>query len=185
MQEQHTRFVSEMRECILLHETNPNLASLKLEVSLYEDCESSLPLESSFVNDIPYTDLEEVPDSPLTSSSLVTLSSTSTPVGTTVSALTLHASPLPLAQCTGLEMGESYMGDVTVLEHDFSTWLKEHILVESHLEEGPFAELCNDSLVVGATPSDHIDQICTEPLDSTPHFIPPPSQHLLPPACIP
>ena len=42
--EQHTRFVSKMRECGLLHETDPNLASPRLEVSLYEDYESSLPL---------------------------------------------------------------------------------------------------------------------------------------------
>jgi len=93
MHEQHTRFVSEMRECGLLYETDPNLTSTRLEVSLYEDCESSLPLESSFVDDIPYTDLEEAPDPPLTSSSLLALSSTSTPIGITVNALTLHASP--------------------------------------------------------------------------------------------
>ena len=66
IQEQHTRFVSEMRECGLLHEIDHNLASPRLEASLYEDCESSLPLESSFADDIPYTDLEEAPDSPLT-----------------------------------------------------------------------------------------------------------------------
>jgi len=42
--EQHMRFVSEMRECGLLHGTDPNLASTRLEVSLYEDYESSLPL---------------------------------------------------------------------------------------------------------------------------------------------
>ena len=80
-----------------MHEIDPNLASPRLKVSLYDDCKSSLPLESSFVDDIPYTDLEEAPDPPLTSSSLVALSSTSTPIGTIVSALTLHASPLPFA----------------------------------------------------------------------------------------
>ena len=35
-----------------------------------------------------------------------------------VSDSTLLASPLPLAQCTGLEMGEISEGDVTVLEDD-------------------------------------------------------------------
>ena len=151
-----------------MHETDPSLASPRLEVSLYEDGESSLPLEPSFVDDIPYTDLEEAPDSLLTSSSLVAPSSTSTRMRTTVSALTLHAFPLPLAQCTGLEMVEPYKGDVVVLEDDFPTWSKEPILVESYLEE-----LCDDSLVVGAAPSiDHIDQICTEQLDSTPILFP-------------
>ena len=110
MHEQHTRFVSEMRECGLLHEIDPNLASPRLEVSLCEYCESSLPLESSFVDDIPHNNLEEAPDPLLTFSSPVAPSSTSTPIGTTVSTLTLHASPFPLAQHTRLEMGEPYGG---------------------------------------------------------------------------
>ena len=41
-------------------------------------------------------------------------------------------------------------------------------MVESYLKEAPFEELCDDSLVVGAAPSiNHIDLICTEPLDLT------------------
>jgi len=152
-----------------LHEIDPNLASPRLKVSLYDDCKSSLPLESSFVDDIPYTDLEEPSDPHLTSSSLVAPSSSTAPISTNISALTLRGSPLRLAQCTGLEMSEPYKGDVTVLEDDFPTRLKEPILVESHLEEAPFDELYDDSLVVGATASfDHIDPICTEPLESTP-----------------
>ena len=68
----------------------------------------------------------------------------------------------------GLEMSEPYRGDVTVLEDDFPTWSKEPILVEPQLEEAPFEDLCDDSLVVGAIPSiDYTDPICTEPLDST------------------
>jgi len=118
-----------------LHETDLSLTSPRPEVSVYEDGESSLPLESSFVDDMPYIDLEEVPDPLLTSSSLFAPSSTSTPISTNINALALHASTLPLAQCTRLEMGELYRGDVTVLEYDFSTWSKEPILVEPHLEE--------------------------------------------------
>jgi len=49
MYEQHTRFVSEMRECDLLNEIDPNLVSPRLEVNLYEDCESSLLLELSLL----------------------------------------------------------------------------------------------------------------------------------------
>ena len=185
MHEQYMRLVSEMRECGLFHETDPNLGSARLEFSLYEDCKSSFPLESSFVDDIPYTDLEEAPDPPLTSSSLVAPSSTSTPIGTTVSALTLHASSLHLAQCTRLEIGEPFRGDVSVLEDDFPTWSIGPPLVELHLEEAPFEELCDDSFVVGAALSiEHIGSICTGPLDLTPHFIPFPFHHPLPLACI-
>jgi len=46
-------------------------------------------------------------------------------------------------------------------------------LVDSHLEEAPFEELCDDSLAVGATPSiEYIDPICTELLDLTPFSSP-------------
>jgi len=39
-------------------------------------------------------------------------------------------------------------------------------LVEPYLEEVLFEELCDESLVVDAAPSiEHIDPICTEPLD--------------------
>ena len=42
-------------------------------------------------------------------------------------------------------------------------------MAEPYLEKAPLEELCDDSLVVGAAPSiDHIEAICTEPLDSTP-----------------
>jgi len=42
-------------------------------------------------------------------------------------------------------------------------------LVGPYLEEAPFEELCDDSLVVGAAPSiEHIDPICAAPLDLTP-----------------
>jgi len=66
MNEQHMQFVSEMIECGLLHETYLSLPFPRLESSLYDDCESSLPLESNVVDDTPLTDLEEVFDPPLT-----------------------------------------------------------------------------------------------------------------------
>ena len=49
-----------MSEFSLLHETNPRLPFRRLESSLYDDCESSLPLESNVVDDAPSTNLEEV-----------------------------------------------------------------------------------------------------------------------------
>jgi len=60
MNEQHEHFLSEMREFGLLHEINPSLPFLRFESSLYDDCESSLPLEHNVVNGAPLTNLEEV-----------------------------------------------------------------------------------------------------------------------------
>ena len=55
MNEQHEHFVSEIREFGLLHETDPTLPIPRLESSLYDDYESSLPLESNIVDDAPLT----------------------------------------------------------------------------------------------------------------------------------
>jgi len=118
MNEQLEHFVSEMSEFGLLHETDPSLHIPRLEPSLYVDYESSLPLESNVVDDAPLTDLEEVFDPPLTSLPLVAPSFSNTPVATSVSDSTLLASPLPLAQCIGLEMGQTSRVDVSVLEDD-------------------------------------------------------------------
>jgi len=52
-------------------------------------------------------------------------------------------------------------------------------LVGPYLEEAPFEELCDDSLVVSAAPTiEHIDPIYTEPLDLSPISSP-----LLPTTC--
>ena len=108
--ERHEHFVSEMREFVSLHEIDPSLPIPKLECSLYDDYESSLPLESSVVDDASLTDLEEVFDPPLTYSPLVAPSFSRTPASTSISDLTLFAPPLPLALRTGLEMGEAFRG---------------------------------------------------------------------------
>ena len=55
-------------------------------------------------------------DPPLTSLSFVAPSVSSTPLATSVGDSTLLASPLPLAQCTGLEIGELFGGNDSVLE---------------------------------------------------------------------
>jgi len=68
-----------MKEIGLFYETDPRLPSPKLEPSLFDDYESSLPLESNFVDNAPLTNLEEVFDAPLTSFSFVALSSSNTP----------------------------------------------------------------------------------------------------------
>jgi len=49
-----------------LHETDFSLPFPRLEASLYDDCESFLPLESNVVDDTPSIDLEEVFDPPST-----------------------------------------------------------------------------------------------------------------------
>ena len=63
------------------------------------------------------TDLEEVFNPPLTYSPLVASFSSSTPIVTSTSDSTLLDSPFPLAQCMGLEMGETSRRDVNVLEN--------------------------------------------------------------------
>ena len=115
IKEQQDQFVSKMREFSLLQEIDPSLPIPRLESNLHDDYASSLPLESNIVDDPPSTDLE-VFDPPLTYSSLVASSSSSTPIVTSTSDLTLLDSPFPLAQSTGLEMGETSKGDVRVLE---------------------------------------------------------------------
>ena len=85
------------RRCGLLHETDPSLLSTGLKASLYEDYESSLFLESNFVDDTPLIDPDEMFESSLTSLTFVTSSFSSGPIDTTVSALMLPASRLTLA----------------------------------------------------------------------------------------
>jgi len=175
MGERHENFVSEMREFGLLHETDSSLPIHRLKSSLDDDYEFSLPLESNVVDDAPLTDLEEVFDPPLSSWPLVAPSFSSIPIATSVSDSTLLAYPLPLAQCMGLEMGETCRGDVSVLEVDSLSWSKQLTLIEPHLEEAPFAEFCGVVVMGTDTPSiEHTDPICNEPLDSTPISSPSP-----------
>ena len=68
-------------------------------------------------------------DPSLNSLPLVAPSIFSTSLATGVSDLTLLASPLPVAQCTELEMGEISRSDVSVLEDDSLSWSKEPALV--------------------------------------------------------
>jgi len=176
MKEQQDHFVSEMREFSLLHEIDPSPPIPWLESILHDDYASSLPLESNIIDDAPLTDLEEVFDPPLTYSPLVAPSTSSTPVVINTSDSTLLDSSFPLAYCTGLEMGETSGGDVSVLEDASLFRSKELTLVEPHLEEAPFVELCGDLVLGINTPSiEHIDPICHEPLDLTP------TSSLLPP----
>ena len=66
-------------------------------------------------------------------------------------------------------MGETSRGDASSIGDVLLSWSGGLTLVEPRLEEAPFGELCDDSLVVGAAPSiEHIDPICTEPLNLTP-----------------
>ena len=118
MNEQHECFVGKMRECGLLHVTDPSPSSFRLEVSIYDDYESSLPLEPTFMTDSPLSDPEEVIDSPLTSLPFVALSLSSTHRDTIDGVLCLLFFPLSLAQCIGLEMGESLRGDASSVEDD-------------------------------------------------------------------
>ena len=71
MNKQDKHFVSEIRECDLLHKTNPNLPSLRDKASLYDDEESFLPLRPNFVDETPLIDLEEVFNPSFTSLSFI------------------------------------------------------------------------------------------------------------------
>jgi len=73
-------FVSEMRKCGLLHGTDPSLSFPRLESSLYDDYESSFVLWSNLVDGTPSTNQEEAFDPPLTSLSVITPLSASTPI---------------------------------------------------------------------------------------------------------
>jgi len=115
MNEQHKCFVGD--DCEPDCETDPNQSSLRPEASLYDDCEPSLPLTFNFVDDLEEMfDLEEVFDPSLTSLMFVASSSSSTLIDTNVSDLILLVSPLHLAQCMVLEIGESSKSDVSVIE---------------------------------------------------------------------
>ena len=111
MNEQHERFVSRMRECGLLHEIDFSLPFPRLKAHLCDDCESFLPLESDVNDDVALTDLGKGFDPPLTPLTFVAPSFFSTPMDTSVSDSILLASPLPVARCTGLEMGETSWGE--------------------------------------------------------------------------
>jgi len=92
----------------------------------------------------------------------------STLVATSVNDSTLHASPLPLAQYTGLKISETSTGDVRVLKDDSRSCSKELRLFGPHLEDAFFVEFCGDVVMGSDTPSiKHIDPICNEPLDLT------------------
>jgi len=93
MNERHEHFVSEMTEFNLLHETDPSLTFRGLEASLYNDYESSLPLESNFVDDAHLTDLEVELEPPLIFLPLVALSSSSTPIATSIADLNYWLPP--------------------------------------------------------------------------------------------
>jgi len=161
MNEQDKHFVSEMRECSLLHETDPSLPFRRLDVSLHDDCESSLSLESNVADNARLTGPDEVFDPLLTCFPFAALSFSSTCMKTSGSDLTLLASPLPRAQCMGLEMGEISRGYASDIEDVSLGWSKEPTLVEPYL--GVF---CGDVVIASAAPSiDHTNPIFTEPLD--------------------
>ena len=126
IKEQRKHVVSEMRSATYCMRPTLVYFYVDFKARLYDDCESSLPLESDFVVDAPLTDLEKIFDPSLTSLPFVALSSSTTPIDSTVSDLPLLASHVRLAQCTGLEMGEPFGGDGSIVEDD-------HLLDEKSL----------------------------------------------------
>ena len=103
--EQNAKFENSLREYDLSHEADLRFSSARLDVNMCDDGMSFPPPESG---------LEEVLDPPLTISPIVAPSSLSTPRDTTEGALSLTISPLPLAQCTELKVGESFRDDASM-----------------------------------------------------------------------
>ena len=148
MDERLNFFVDTMRERDIMLETDPSPSSLRLEVNLYDDYESSLPLEPAFITPTPLTGLEKVIDPPYVAPSL-----SSTPSDTTGGVVGLLSSPIPLAQCTELEMGESSRSDASLIEDDLHVWSAHHGSLEPSFEE-----CYDDDVRVSVTPSiDHVD----------------------------
>jgi len=68
----------------------------------------------------------------------------------------------------GVSDARDFSGDASSIEDVLLSWSRGLTLVEPYLEEAHVEELSDDCLVVGAAPSiEHIDPICTEPLDLT------------------
>jgi len=171
-----------MRECGISYETDPSLSSSRLEVILYDDCESSLRLEPDLVIDSPLTSLEEVIDHPLTFLPFVAPFLPNIPRDTTEDVLRLFSSPLPLAQRKRLEISESLKDDASSIEDDLLDWSGNIALLEPS-----FKELYSDDVRIGAALNiKHIASICTKSLDLVPIASAfPPSDHSLSFACIP
>ena len=117
MNKQQRNFVSEVRDFDLLYETNPSLLSSRLKTSLCDDYEFFHLLESNFVDNATLNGLGEAFDLPSTYLLFVAQSFSSMLADTTVSEFTLLASPLPLVQCMGSEMGNLSQKNLPWLSH--------------------------------------------------------------------
>jgi len=107
----HECFVGKMRECRLLHETYPSPSSPRLEVTLYDDYGSSLPLRPNFMVDSSLIGPAEMINPRWTSLPTVALSLHGTPRDTTKGVLHLLFFSSPnFSSVHGLEMGESSRG---------------------------------------------------------------------------
>ena len=105
---------------------------------------------------------------PLISLPFTVLSLSNTPRNTNIGDLILLASPLPLTQCTRLEIGETSKSDASFVKDNLLNWMKELTLIKPYLEETPLEGSSGDNAIVGAASStEHIDPFCIESLDLT------------------
>jgi len=156
MNKQQAEFENKMRECNLSHETDLRFSSPKLDVCLCDDDASSTPLEFG---------LEAVVDPSLTTPSLVAPPSPSTLRGNTTFNMTLPAPPLPLAQSTEFEVGETFTVNAGVDEDDVC-YDSDNILIEVHDFDATVRGMSYVDVVITVPASfDMVDDMSPDPLD--------------------
>jgi len=170
MNKQQTEFANRMREYDLSHETDLRFSSPKLDVYLCDDGASFSPLESG---------LEAVLDPPLTTLSLLFSPSPSTFRDNTTFNMTLSDPPLPLAQSTEFEMGETFIINANVDEDDVC-YDSDSLFIEVRDSDATLAGMSYvDVVITVPTSFDMVDDISPEPLDafhaSSPYSLPSPS----------
>jgi len=151
-----------MREFNLSHETDLRFRSPKLDVCLCDDGVSFPPLESG---------LEAILDPSLVTLSLVAPSSPYSLRDNTTFNMLLPDPPLPLAQSTEFEVGETFTVNASVDEDD-ACYDSDSVSIEVRdYDATPDGRSYVDVVLTIPTGSVMVDDVSLDPLD-TPHASP-------------
>jgi len=157
MNRQQAEFEIKMWEFDLSHETDLRFSSPKLDVCLCDDGASFPPLESR---------LEVVLDPPFLTPSLVGPSSPSTLRDNTAFNMTLLDPPLPLAQSTEFEVGETFIVNASV-DVDDTYYESYHTFTEVHdFDVTLEGRLYVDAEVIVTTSHDVVENISPDSVDT-------------------